>query len=184
MKKARGSDCSHKTAPGDQSDGLHHIRVSEARAQVGSQRAAGIRDEWADNTTTSDAELLLKTVEARYGRETYARLRADLGELDALRRQTLQELLRKAELDTPVRPPKHARFAVFLLPRAYQHIIFGDLEEQYPKWAEECGRSKATFLYWWQLVLSATVIMWPRIRIWRYLAVVLWLALHILRTWH
>lgn len=184
MKKTRGSDCSDKSARRDRTDDLHHIRVGEARAQVSSQRAAGIKEEWAVNTITSDAELLLKIVEARYGRETHARIRTERGEWDPLRRQALRELLRKAELDRPVRPPKHARFAAFLLPWAYQHIIFGDLEEQYPKWVEECGRPKATFLYWWQLVLSAIVMLWPRIRFWRYLVAALWLALHILRAWH
>jgi hypothetical protein len=74
-------------------------------------------------------------------------------EWDALRQRALHELLRKAALEVPARPPKHARFAVFLLPWPYRQVIFGDLEEQYPKWVEECGRSKATFLYWWQFLL-------------------------------
>jgi hypothetical protein len=87
-------------------------------------------------------------------------------------------------LDAQVRPPKHARFAIFLLPRAYQQIILGDLEEQYPKWIEECGRPKATFLYWWQFLLSTAVIIWPRVRLWRYAALVLLLLLRILRGWH
>jgi hypothetical protein len=150
MSNARGSDSGRNTVSVDLSNALHRIRVNEARAQVSSQRAEGITEEWATNTTTTDAELLLKLVEARYARETSARDRTGQMEWDALRQRALHELLRKAALEVPARPPKDARFAVFC-----SHGPTGRLfsEEQYPKWVEECGRSKATFLYWWQFLL-------------------------------
>jgi hypothetical protein len=159
--------------------------MSEARAQVRGHQAEGVREEWAENTATSDTDLLVKLAEARYARETAHRGNgADRLDWGVLRQQVLQELLRKAALEAPVRPPIHARFAVFLLPRAYQHIIVGDLEEQYPGWVEEYGRSRAVFLYWWQFLLSTAIIIWPRIRPWRYMAVVLWLLQHLLRAKH
>lgn len=184
MKKSRRSGHSEILIQSDPPCTLHHIRVNEARAQVSGQKADGIREEWGQNTITSDAELLLKIEEARYARETSASRLTDQMGWESSRRKAMQELLAKATLNTPVHPPKHARFAIFLLPRAYQHIIFGDLEEQYPTWVKECGRAKATFLYWWQFLLSTAVIGWPRIRVWRYAVLVLWLVLRILKAWH
>jgi hypothetical protein len=146
----------------------HSIRMSEARAQVISQEADAIKEGWADGA--ADRELLVKLAEARSARETSTVFLAV--DTASVRQKVLTELLRKASLETPVRPPKHARFAVFLLPRCYQHIIFGDLEELYPQWVEECGPSKAAFLYWWQFILSTLAIAWPKTRGLRYLAIV------------
>lgn len=149
--------------------GSDRIQFAEARAQVEGQKADGIRETLANlSNLPSDNELMVKLAEARQPRqvrETVVRY------VDPYTNNViLRELLRKAELDNPVAPPEHARFAVFLLPRAYQQIIFGDLEEQLPIWIEECGRRKATFLYWWQFLLSTAILAWPRTRRLRYVA--------------
>jgi hypothetical protein len=147
------------------------IQFAEARAQVEGHKADGIREFLVTpGNLPSDEDLLVKLAEARQARETIAQYVDPYAGNLAFRGQVFRELLRKAELDGPVAPPKHARFAVFLLPRAYQQIIFGDLEEQYPVWVTECGQRKATFLYWWQFLLSTAILAWPRMRRWRYLA--------------
>ena len=191
MNRTRVSDGGKKNGLDESSNAFQRVQVGEAQAQVNSQEAEGIKEQLAGKTTISDVELLIKLVEARYAKE--GRRGYTVGYTGAMeleyernlqRSQAIRELLRKAALDGPLRPPKHARFAVFLLPHSYQHIIFGDLEEQYPQWVEECGESKARFLYWWQFLLSTAIIMWPRIRRWRYAAIVLVILARLLRAWH
>jgi hypothetical protein len=156
-----------RVKPGNGSD---EIQFAEARAQVEGQKADVIRDMLGSvSNLPSDREMMVKIAEARQMRQTVVQYVDPYASNPLLRSQILRELLRKAELDGPVDAPKHARFAVFLLPRPYQQIIFGDLEEQYPVWISECGPRKAAFLYWWQFLLSTAIVAWPRTRRWKYL---------------
>lgn len=143
--------------------------MSEAFAQVESQEADAIKEGWSEQN--SDLDLMVKLAEARQATIAEGLRRpVDLQQYRQRQVSALAEILKKAALEVPVQPPKHARFAVFLLPRSHQHIIFGDLEELYPVWLKECGPSKAAFLYWWQFAISTIRIAWPRTRKLRYLA--------------
>jgi hypothetical protein len=159
------------------------VSMSEALAQVESQEADGIKERWSEGK--SDLDLLVKLAEARQATIAEGlRQPVDLLQYKQQQATALAEILKKAALEVPVQPPKHARFAVFLLPRSYQHIVFGDLEELYPVWLRECGPSKAAFLYWWQFVISTIHIAWPRTRKLRYLTVLICLLTRALNGVH
>jgi hypothetical protein len=157
--------------------------MSEAIAQVRSHQADAIRESW--NELWSDRDLLVKLAEARQATSEESLPHPfDQVRNGEERVAAVQEILRKAALEGPVQPPRHAKFAVFLFPKSYQHVIFGDLEELYPTWLKECGRSKAAFLYWWQLVISTIQIAWPRTRRLRYFTALICLIMRMLINVH
>ena len=177
MKERRPPAKPDKTVPADHEEA---VRMGEALAQVNSHAADAIRAQ--SRTGMSDRDLLVKIAEARQATTSH-RMQDEL-RLTRLQKAALEEILRKAALEVPVRPPTHARFAIFLLPKSYQHIIFGDLEELYPIWSKECGPSKAAFLYWWQLAISTAQIAWPRTRKLRYVTTFVCLLARALSSVH